>query len=281
MFFYDESEPMIRNPAPSTLVPARRFALLPTLTLTLAVSTLFGCSKAAETTAPSASTAGQVATTAGPSGSAQTTASTAGTATSRPRGTTSTTETDEATSTTEPTASGTTVDLGGLSVVVPADAPVPDPESGVTLIAGSVYGLPGESFDELADIDATNRVVTSTDGKPVIIYLFGSDTLFDVGSSTVKTTAEAALPGVIASIGKRAPKAKILVRGFTDSSGTAAANQTLSEERAASVTAWLAANGIDRGRITASGYGSTHPAAEETSDDGTALNRRIEIIAVG
>lgn len=209
----------------------------------------------------------------------------------RPTVTTSTTDTPDATDAPEtpgtpdtnesPRSSCRTVDLGGLTVSVDCDAPVPDPESGVTLTKDSVYGLPGESFEELADVDATNRVVATADGKPVVIYLLGSDTLFDVGSSTVKSTAEAALPTVIASINKRAPDAKILVRGFTDSSGAAAANQTLSEQRATSMVAWLASGGLPRARMEASGFGSTKPAAQEDTELGTALNRRIEIVAVG
>jgi outer membrane protein OmpA-like peptidoglycan-associated protein len=152
---------------------------------------------------------------------------------------------------------------------------------GVTLTSDSVYGLPGESFDELADVDATNRVVTTPEGKPVTIYLLGSDTLFDVGSSTVKSTAEAALPDVIASIEKRAPNGKILVRGFTDSSGSVSGNQALSEARAAAMVAWLGAHGLAPGRMEAAGYGSTRPAAEETGELGPALNRRIEIVVIG
>jgi len=183
-------------------------------------------------------------------------------------------------STTTQSVGGTQVDIGGHNVVA-ADAVVPEPESGVTLTPGSVYGLPGASFEELESVDVTNREVTSVDGDPVVIYLFGSDTLFDVGSSTVKSTAEAALPAVVASLAQRSPNGAILVRGFTDSSGTAAGNQTLSEQRAASVTAWLTGNGVDAARVTPSGSGSTHPAAEETSEAGTALNRRIEIVVIG
>lgn len=242
---------------------------------------LAGCSKTSDPAAPAPSPS----TTAAP---ASTTSSGGPTSTRAPGTTTSeraagtTTTVDETSTTDAPKAAkGTAVDLGGLTVVVPADATVPDPESGVTLTAGSVYTLPGESFGELADVDATNRVVTSIDGDPVVIYLFGSDTLFDVGSPTVKSTAEGALPAVVVSIDKRAPKSKLLVRGFTDSSGTAAANQTLSEQRASALAAWLGDHGIDKSRITTSGYGSKHPAAEEDSDAGKALNRRIEIVAVG
>jgi len=187
----------------------------------------------------------------------------------------------EESTTTEAVPAGTNVDIGGLTVVVAAEAVVPEPESGVTLTEGSVYGLPGESFEELESVDVTNREVTSVDGEPVVVYLFGSDTLFDVGSATVKSTAEAALPAVVASLAQRSPNGRILVRGFTDSSGTAVGNQTLSEQRAASVAAWLTANGIDASRVETFGYGSTHPAAEESSEAGTALNRRIEIVVIG
>jgi len=216
-----------------------------------------------------------------PAGSTPSTANGTDRTTRAPR-TTETTETTESAPTTTAAGAGCrTVDLGGITVSVDCDAAVPDPESGVTLTKDSVYGLPGESFEELADVDATNRVVSTPDGKPVVIYLLGSDTLFDVGSSTVKSTAEAALPAVIASITKRAPNAKILVRGFTDSTGSAASNQTLSEQRAASMVDWLAGGGLTKSRMEASGYGSTKPAAEENSEFGSALNRRIEIVAVG
>lgn len=164
---------------------------------------------------------------------------------------------------------------------VACDADVPEPESGVTLTPDSVYGLPGASFDELAEVDATNRVVTTPDGRPVTIYLLGSDTLFDVGSSTVKSAAEVALPDVIASIEQRSPNGKILVRGFTDSSGSALGNQTLSEARAAAMVAWLGTHGLAPSRMEASGYGSTRPAAAETGELGPALNRRIEIVVIG
>lgn len=270
---------------PRRRLPAVRSAAV--VLLTLSMGLLAACGSKAETAASSASTAPVTVTaaanTAEPSTTpaAQATDTTARTATT----TTATSETVEKGESPQSTvASGPscrTVDLGGLTVSVDCDSPVPDPESGVTLTKDSVYGLPGESFDELADVDATNRVVTTADGKPVVIYLLGSDTLFDVGSSTVKPTAEAALPAVVASITQRAPNAEILVRGFTDSTGSATANQTLSEQRAAAMVAWLAGGGLPAARMQASGYGSTKPAAAETSELGTALNRRIEIVAVG
>lgn len=250
------------------------------LGLLLAASSVLGACGAKTDTATPTTAAAQTTSIAKGSTAPQDSRPKEGTTVPR-AGTTTSAKPTGSTTTSSKKAGCRTVDLGGLTVSVPCDANVPDPESGVTLTADSVYGLPGESFDELADVDATNRVVTTEDGEPVTIYLLGSDTLFDVGSSTVKSTAEAALPTVIASMAKRSPNGKILVRGFTDSTGSAADNQVLSEKRAAAMLDWLADHGVDRSRMEASGYGSTHPAAEETSESGTALNRRIELIAVG
>ncbi len=235
------------------------------------------CSTTASTTPATSSSASPTS----PPGSGPSAPATSAPATSsRPPATRGATTTSEAAEPVTTAAGARRVDIGELTVEVPADATVPDPEAGVTLTAGSVYRLPGESLDELADVDVTTRQVTS-DGRPVIIYLFGSDTLFDVGSAEVKSTAEAALPAVVTSVGRRAPSARLLVRGFTDSTGGADANKALSQRRADAITSWLATHGIDRGRITATGLGSSHPAAEETSEAGTALNRRIEIVAIG
>ena len=69
------------------------------------------------------------------------------------------------------------------------------------------------------------------------------------------------------------------VEGHMDNVGEAgvAARQTLSEGRAKVVAAWLVAHGVPAAKITSKGYGKTRPIAENDSDLGRALNRRIEI----
>ena len=69
------------------------------------------------------------------------------------------------------------------------------------------------------------------------------------------------------------------IQGHTDNIGQAgvAARQTLSEGRAKAVAAWLTAHGVPAAKITARGYGKARPIAENDSDLGRALNRRIEI----
>ena len=80
--------------------------------------------------------------------------------------------------------------------------------------------------------------------------------------------------------GKNAPGVEI--QGHTDNIGqsAAAARQTLSEGRAKIVTAWLTAHGVPANKITSEGYGKTRPLAENDSDLGRALNRRIEVACV-
>lgn len=73
------------------------------------------------------------------------------------------------------------------------------------------------------------------------------------------------------------PKATYTISGHTDSTGTEAYNQGLSERRANSVMSWLTANGISPDRLKAVGYGENQPKYDNTTKEGRRLNRRVEI----
>ncbi|HDS1819112.1 TPA: OmpA family protein [Pseudomonas putida] len=73
-------------------------------------------------------------------------------------------------------------------------------------------------------------------------------------------------------------KTAVLVLGHADSSGAAAANQRLSLERAASVSAIFRLSGLQRDRLTLKGMGSVMPRAANDSAEGRALNRRVEML---
>lgn len=179
----------------------------------------------------------------------------------------------------EPDPTCGTVDHGGGLVLRRLCTPLsPDQEEGVVPVTDSLLLVPSVSLDEIAEVDATARQARDADGRLVTIYLLGSDTLFDTGSSAVRSTADPALAGVIASIQADAPGSPVQVRGHADSTGSASANQALSEERAAAVAAWLGANGLDASAIEAVGLGSTEPVSEETTEVGAQVNRRIEIV---
>ena len=80
----------------------------------------------------------------------------------------------------------------------------------------------------------------------------------------------------VADIANRCPSVKIEVTGHTDSRGSADANRELSEQRARSVVAFLVQRGVAAPRITAAGYGDTHPVAPNDTEANRAKNRRIE-----
>ncbi|WP_084630514.1 OmpA family protein [Desulfovibrio aminophilus] len=76
---------------------------------------------------------------------------------------------------------------------------------------------------------------------------------------------------------KQRPEMEIVVEGHTDSIGTEVYNQGLSERRAKSVSDWLVKNGIDSQRIESAGYGKMKPKYDNSTAEGRALNRRVEI----
>ena len=73
------------------------------------------------------------------------------------------------------------------------------------------------------------------------------------------------------------PDRKVIVEGYTDSTGAASYNQSLSERRATSVQVALIKMGVDPARIVAQGYGKEFPVAENSSVSGRAMNRRVEV----
>jgi outer membrane protein OmpA-like peptidoglycan-associated protein len=99
---------------------------------------------------------------------------------------------------------------------------------------------------------------------------------FDTGSAKLKPDSEATLKTVLQLI-NRTPDARWTISGHTDNQGTAAMNQKLSEQRAESVIAWLGAHGVNPSRLTPEGYGPSRPVADNGTEAGRALNRRVEI----
>jgi len=67
------------------------------------------------------------------------------------------------------------------------------------------------------------------------------------------------------------------VYGHTDSTGSDAYNQTLSERRAQSVASYLSTRGVQSARLATRGFGESQPVASNTTEDGRAQNRRVEI----
>ncbi|WP_340649766.1 OmpA family protein [Pseudoxanthomonas winnipegensis] len=74
------------------------------------------------------------------------------------------------------------------------------------------------------------------------------------------------------------PALKLAVNGYTDNTGDPAHNKALSEGRAKAVVAALTAQGVEAARLSAAGFGQADPVADNSSEDGKARNRRVELV---
>ncbi len=100
---------------------------------------------------------------------------------------------------------------------------------------------------------------------------------FDTGKATIQPDSEAILSQIV-TLMQQHPDLKLRVEGHTDNVGAAAANLALSEKRAQSVVSWLTSHGIQASRLSAKGLGQTKPVADNSTDDGKAKNRRVELV---
>lgn len=163
-----------------------------------------------------------------------------------------------------------------------------DPATGVynTVIPAGSYTVAVTSEGYL---DQTAAIVMQKD-KPLVkdfemvkvgmvITLRGI--YFDFDKSTIKPESRPALDDA-AKILKDNPSITVEIQGHTDSKGSDSYNLTLSDQRAWSVVNYLVQNfGIDKARLTARGYGEAQPIATNDTDDGRALNRRVEFVILG
>ncbi len=101
---------------------------------------------------------------------------------------------------------------------------------------------------------------------------------FDFAKSDIKPESQPAIQEVVKML-QASPALKVWVVGHTDNVGTAEANVALSNARAASVVKALVAAGTDARRLTPHGDGPFAPVAANTTDDGRARNRRVELVA--
>ncbi|MDV6318417.1 OmpA family protein [Chromohalobacter sp. HP20-39] len=109
-----------------------------------------------------------------------------------------------------------------------------------------------------------------------IVLNMPSSVTFAVDSSELRAPARQALNDATAVM-RKYPKTRITVAGYTDSTGSAAYNQRLSERRAQSVADYLNQGGVAASRIDTVGYGENQPVASNETESGRAQNRRVEI----
>lgn len=101
--------------------------------------------------------------------------------------------------------------------------------------------------------------------------------LFDTGSDRLRPESTPTLRQIVDMLKEHGDLA-ITIEGHTDDVGQAAANQALSEKRAAAVKAYLVSQGIEASRLESQGFGQTKPAVPNTTAEGRQQNRRVELV---
>ena len=106
-----------------------------------------------------------------------------------------------------------------------------------------------------------------------------SGVYFDSEKYSVNAKSQETLNKLIA-IFKEYPDTNVLVEGHTDNTGSESYNLTLSKNRAQAVTSYLVNNGLSSGRFDTKWYGESQPKYDNTTEDGRAKNRRVELAIV-
>jgi outer membrane protein OmpA-like peptidoglycan-associated protein len=152
------------------------------------------------------------------------------------------------------------------------------------IIGSAVGGTAGAVIGDYMDRQA-KEIEQEVEGAEVarvgegILVTFDSGLLFGFDSYALTATTRENL-SEMADILNKYPDTDITIEGHTDSKGTEAYNQTLSERRAAAVADYLSARGVSRSRMTTNGYGEMRPVATNETDAGRAQNRRVEVAIV-
>jgi len=103
---------------------------------------------------------------------------------------------------------------------------------------------------------------------------------FDFDKATLRADARAVLDEAARTLSAR-PTVRVSVEGHTDDKGSDAYNARLSERRAQAVADYLAKAGIASARLESHGFGESRPVADNTTEDGRARNRRVELRIIG
>lgn len=101
---------------------------------------------------------------------------------------------------------------------------------------------------------------------------------FDPNKTEIKPEFQSTLEEIATALAARYPSATLKVQGHTDSVGPDTYNRQLSERRAVAVKTFLLSKGLPNERILSEGRGEAEPVAENTSAEGRALNRRVELL---
>jgi outer membrane protein OmpA-like peptidoglycan-associated protein len=109
-----------------------------------------------------------------------------------------------------------------------------------------------------------------------LVVKFSSAILFDTGKAELKPQSRSDLTE-FADVLKKYPDTDLVIEGHTDSTGSRATNEKLSQARAQSVVDFLSGQGVSSVRMESHGYADTQPVGDNTTTDGRTQNRRVQV----
>lgn len=150
--------------------------------------------------------------------------------------------------------------------------------AGIGAVAGGIVGYNWKGIkNDVQQSGASNLgidVIEMPDGT--LKVNIPSNVSFDTGKSALKPALLPVLDSVARALAQH-PELRAKAIGHTDSTGTAQVNQRLSEQRALSVTSYLESRGVAAGRMMIEGRGPNTPIADNSTAEGRAMNRRVEL----
>lgn len=126
------------------------------------------------------------------------------------------------------------------------------------------------------DIGQDNRVLKNIQLVPEGEALILRDLIFPQGKASIDKRSYRALDEV-AEMMKQNERIEIMLEGHTDNTGSPKANHILSEKRVNAVKRYLVSKGVSKKRISTRAFGGTQPLRNEMTEEGKALNRRVEM----
>lgn len=146
--------------------------------------------------------------------------------------------------------------------------------AGAALGGGVGYYLDVQEAELRQELASTGVGVQRTDDS--IRLIMPGNITFNTDSANISASFYPTLNSVAKVLNKYS-NSTVMVMGFTDSTGSASYNQTLSQQRAASVAAYLQGQGVKASRFEVMGMGPSNPIASNDTAEGRAQNRRVEI----
>ncbi|MCF7559695.1 OmpA family protein [Sabulilitoribacter multivorans] len=148
------------------------------------------------------------------------------------------------------------------------------------VVGGTAGVLIGNKMDKQAqkiEEEIPGAQVERVENGIVVTFDEGSGVYFATNKYNINSNSQTTLNKLI-GVFKEFPDTNILVVGHTDSVGDADYNMTLSKNRAYAVTNYLTSSGVSSGRLTTNWFGETQPMHDNSTAEGRAKNRRVNVV---